>query len=49
LLPDDAAELESSFPTMVELAVNQHVHLGLAGNPLRLNIVVRERLELEVL
>jgi hypothetical protein len=49
LLPGDAAKLDTSFTAVLELAVNQHVHLGLAGNPFRMYVVVGECLVLEVL
>jgi hypothetical protein len=39
LFPGDAAELVSPFASTIKLAINQHIHLGLVGNPFRLNIV----------
>jgi hypothetical protein len=48
-LPGDAAELDSSFPAAIELIVNQHIYLGLAGNPFCVQVVTGERLILEVL
>jgi hypothetical protein len=47
LLPKNAVELDS-FTVVVELAVDQHVHLGLAGTPFHLYLLVGECLVLEV-
>jgi hypothetical protein len=44
-----ATEFDSPLATAIELAINQHIHLGLAGNPFCLNVVLRELLELEIL
>jgi hypothetical protein len=33
----------------IDLTINQHIHLGLEGNPFRLNVVFRELLELKIL
>jgi hypothetical protein len=49
LLPGDVVELNSSFMEALELAVDQHIHLGLAGDPLCLYIIVGEGLVLDVL
>jgi hypothetical protein len=41
LFPGNATEFESSLAASVKLTINQYIHLGLAGNPLRLNVVFR--------
>jgi hypothetical protein len=49
LLPGDAVELDFPFAVTIKLAINQHIHLGLAGNPFRLNVIFWKLLELEIL
>jgi hypothetical protein len=49
LLPGDAVELDSSFTSAVELAIYQHIHLGLASDPFHLHIIIGKCLVLEVL
>jgi hypothetical protein len=39
LFPGDAAKFDFTLAASVKLANNQHIHPGLAGNPLYLNIV----------
>jgi hypothetical protein len=48
LLLGNAAELDS-FAVVVELIIDHHVHLDLAGDPFRLYIILREYLVLDVL
>jgi hypothetical protein len=48
LLLGNAAELDS-FAVVVELVVDHHVHLDLAGDPFRLYVVLGEYLVLDVL
>jgi hypothetical protein len=49
LFPGDAAKFDSALAALVTLADNQHIHPGLAGNPLCLNIVFWQLIELEIL
>jgi hypothetical protein len=49
LFLEDATKFNFPLAATIELAINQHIHLGLAGNPFCLNIIVRELLELEIL
>jgi hypothetical protein len=41
LFSGDAAEFDSPLAMSIKLAVNQYIHLGLAGNPFYLNVVFR--------
>jgi hypothetical protein len=49
LVVGDAAELDFPFAVTIKLAINQHIHLGLVGNPFRLNVIFWKLLELEIL
>jgi hypothetical protein len=49
LFPGDAAKFDSALAASVKLADNQHIHPSLAGNPLCLNVVFWQLLELEKL
>jgi hypothetical protein len=49
LVPGGFSGVLLPLMAMIELAINQHIHLGLVGNPFRLNIIFWQLLELEVL
>jgi hypothetical protein len=39
LFPGDAAEFDSPLAVTIELAINQQLHLDLAGYPFRLDVI----------
>jgi hypothetical protein len=49
LFPGDAVKFDSALAASVKLVDNQHIHPGLAGNPLCLNVIFWQLLELEIL
>jgi hypothetical protein len=49
LFPGDVAEFDSPLAAMIELAINQQVHLGLAGNSFFLDVIFWQFLKLEIL